>query len=332
VIRAAVVGVGAIGMRHAIIYKDDPLSELVAVCDAVKEKADAAAERLGIRAHYSVEEMLDAEEVDLVGVCTSGQDSGGDHYEPTMQAFAAGKMVLGEKPISDDVAEAREMVATAREKDLRYGINLNHRFSPMAARARQWCDEGRLGDLLFCRMSLWIRNPREDEYIHIRALHPHSLDVMRYFCGPATRVQAFFSRAPGRKCWSNISVNIEFAGGALGHLMGSYDMAFQHGIERCEVGGTKARFVLDNVIEDLSLYPHDSDERSAVHMSIFGAPTRFDDTMGLRIHRFLEQVAAGAVPEEIEGSGADGLAVQEIIEAAIQSHENGNCAVEVQNG
>jgi len=320
------------GLRHATVYKDDPLSELVAVCDAVEERAAAAAERFGVPAYRSLEEMLAAEEIDLVGVCTSGQESGGDHYEPTMQAFAAGKMVLGEKPISNSVAAAREMVATAREKGLHYGINLNHRFSPQAARAKAWCEEGRLGDLLFCNMSLWIRNPRDDPYLHIRALHPHSLDVMRYYCGPARRVQAFFAKAPGRQGFSTISVNIEFAGGTLGHLCGSYDMAFQHGIERCEVGGTKARFVLENIFEDLILYPHDTDERIHIHNSIFSPFTSFEDTHKLRIHRFLEQVTKGAAPEDIEGSGADGLAVQEIIEAAITSHENGNCAVEVENG
>ncbi|MBC7288175.1 MAG: Gfo/Idh/MocA family oxidoreductase [Armatimonadetes bacterium] len=182
-IRVAVVGMGPIGNRHADIYKADALSELVAVCDIIKERADAAAERLGVKAYYSVDDLLSNEEVDLVGVCTSGVENGGDHYEPTMKAFEAGKMVLGEKPISNNIEEAREMVATARQKGLHYGINLNHRFGPPAAVAKRWIAEGRIGDLLFCNMALWIRNTRDDpQYFHIRALHPHSIDVMRYFC------------------------------------------------------------------------------------------------------------------------------------------------------
>jgi predicted dehydrogenase len=331
-IRVGVVGMGNIGKLHAAVYRDDPLSELVAVCDAVAEKAEAAARAFGVRAYTSLQEMLDREEIDLVGVCTGGIESGSDHYEPTMQAFAAGKMVLGEKPICNDIERARQMVAAAREKNLHYGINLNHRFSPLAVRAKQWCQEGRLGDLLFCNMALWVTNPRDDPYFHIRVLHPHSIDVMRYFCGPVRRVQAFFSKAPGRQGWSTVSVNLEFENGALGHLCGSYDMPFAHGIERCEVAGTKGRFVIDNVIEDLTFYPHGSDERIHVHMSIFSGVTHFNDTFKLRIHRFLEQVTQGAKPEEIEGSGAEALAAQEIIEAAIRSHENGNCAVEVGGG
>lgn len=331
-IRVGVVGMGGIGNRHAEIYKADPLSELVAVCDVVKDKADAAAQRFGVKAYYSVQDMLDNEDIDLVGVCTAGVENGSDHYEPTMQAFEAGKMVLGEKPISNNIEEAREMVATARDKGICYGINLNHRFGPPAALAKEWVDEGRLGTILFCNMALWIRNPKDDpQYFHIRALHPHSIDVMRYFCGPVKRVQAFFTKAPGRNSWSTISVNFEFESGAVGHLTGSYDMTVIHPMERCEVAGTKARLVLDNVFEDLILYPHDSLERTHVHNSIFGDVTSFNDTFRIRIHRFLEQVSEGARPEDIEASGADGLAAQEIIEAAIASHENGNIAVETPN-
>ena len=46
-----------------------------------------------------------------------------------------------------------------------------------------------------------------------------------------------------------------------------------------------------------------------------------------RLHRWLEQVSAGVLRKELEASGAEGLAVQEIIEAAIRSHESGKAEV-----
>ncbi|MCJ7751083.1 MAG: gfo/Idh/MocA family oxidoreductase, partial [Armatimonadetes bacterium] len=39
---------GGIGNPHANCYRNDSLAELVAVCDVVKEKADAAAEQHGV--------------------------------------------------------------------------------------------------------------------------------------------------------------------------------------------------------------------------------------------------------------------------------------------
>ena len=70
---------------------------------------------------------------------------------------------------------------------------------------------GRLGELNIVNMTMWINNPNESSpYFHMRALHPHSIDVMQYFCGDVKRVQAFFKRGKGRKIWSNVQVNMQF--------------------------------------------------------------------------------------------------------------------------
>ena len=51
-IKVGVVGVGNIGSIHADVYKNNPKAELVAVCDIVKDKADAAAKKFGGKAFY----------------------------------------------------------------------------------------------------------------------------------------------------------------------------------------------------------------------------------------------------------------------------------------
>ncbi len=328
-LRVGVVGVRGIGNTHADVYKHDPLSELVAVCDLDRARADESAGRWGVRAHYSVAEMLAAEELDLVSVATGGPENGGWHYEPVMECLAAGKHVLCEKPISNNIEHARDMVRTAREKGVYFGINLNHRFVPPAARARKWIDEGRLGSLLLINMTMWIDNPNETSpWFHLKALHPHSVDIMRFFCGDVKRVQAFANHAPKpdgteRICWSNAQVNMEFANGVVGHLTGSYDAAPRHNLERCEVMGTEGRFVLDNCFEELTFYPRRGDELTVIRNSIMGGVMGFNATFTNRLHRFLEQIHAGVPRAEVEASGEEGLAVQEIIEAAIRSIQNG---------
>ena len=57
-LKCAVVGMGGIGNTHATCYKENPLAELVAVCDIQKARADAAAEKFGVPAFYSLDEML----------------------------------------------------------------------------------------------------------------------------------------------------------------------------------------------------------------------------------------------------------------------------------
>jgi predicted dehydrogenase len=161
----------------------------------------------------------------------------------------------------------------------------------------------------------------------MRALHPHSIDVMRTFGGPIVKVQAFMHKGPGRAIWSNASVNVQFASGAVGHLMGSYDAANQHPIERCEVAGSKGRFVIENVFQRLEFFPRNSPDRLVVENPIMGGMGGFDDTFRNRINTFVAQVQAGG---PLDASGEDGLAAQEVIEAAIRSWEHGT--VEEVNG
>jgi predicted dehydrogenase len=184
-LNVAVVGLGNIGNTHARIYQQHPNCNLVAVCDIIKERADKAAEKHQTRAFYSIQELLASGlQLDAASVCSAGVENGGDHYQPTMELLEAGIPVLGEKPISNEISKAKEMVALAKAKKLRYGVNLNHRFTPAALQAKEWVEQGRLGELNIINMTMWINNPNESSpHFHMRALHPHSLDVMRYFCG-----------------------------------------------------------------------------------------------------------------------------------------------------
>ena len=322
-IRACVIGLGPIGNRHASLLKNDPLAELVGVCDIIRERADAAAAKYSAPAFYHVEQMLRSLAPDLCIVATGGEEYGSDHYLPTMQALEAGCHVLGEKPISNRIDQAEEMVAKAREKGLCYGINLNHRFTPAAYLAKRWQNEGRLGHLLFINMSMWIMNPRESSpYFQIKALHPHTVDIMRHFCGDIEAVQCFATKAPGRKIWSTATFNMRFKNGVVGTLTGSYDIERGHPMERCEVAGVKGRFVIEDMYREVTLYPAGDLEKRVYSNPVFGGMRDFEETFLNRQHRFLEQLTQSAKPKEIDGSGADGLAAQKVLAAAIESLEN----------
>ncbi len=184
------------------------------------------------------------------------------------------------------------MVALAQARNLRYGINLNHRFTPAALRAREWVDSGRLGELNIINMTMWINNPNESSpHFHMRALHPHSLDVMRYFAGDVTRVQAFFKKGKGRKIWSNVQVNLLFANGIIGHLTGSYDAGGSYGLETLEVVGSDGRFVLREACQHLEFYPRFSMERETY--DFLGGMMAFPETFQSRITRWIEQNREG---------------------------------------
>lgn len=322
-LRVAVIGMGPIGNLHARVYQNDPLAQLVGVCDKDRERADAAAGKYSVAEFYDAAQMLAALKPNVVSVTTGGYEYGSDHYEPTMQAIAAGCHVLGEKPISNEISKAEEMVRAAREKGVCYGINLNHRFTDAARLAKKWVDEGRLGHLLFVNMSMWIKNPAESSpYFQIKALHPHTVDVMRYYCGDVEAVQCFATKAPGRSIWSTAHFSMKFKNGVVGGLTGSYDIERGHPMERCEVAGTKGRFVLDDMWRELTLYPGGNLEKMVYTNPVFGGHRDFEQTFANRVHRFLEQVSEGVSPEQIDGSGEEGLKAQKVLQAAIESLEN----------
>ncbi|UUZ96420.1 hypothetical protein LJK87_20195 [Paenibacillus sp. P25] len=116
---------------------------------------------------------------------------------------------------------------------------------------------------------------------------------------------------------------MQFDSGAVGHLTGSYDMSMLHPIEWCEAAGSEGRLIIENVYESITYYPHRSEEMTVFRNPIMRGMEGFDDTFNRRLERFIEQVKNGTPPEDIEASGADALAAQEVIEAAIESQQSG---------
>ncbi|MGB7156591.1 MAG: Gfo/Idh/MocA family oxidoreductase [Tepidisphaeraceae bacterium] len=329
-----IVGLGNIGNTHAGVYtkmKDDV--RLVAVCDILKDRADKAAEKYASKPFYSVDELLQSGlKLDAVSVATAGKENGGDHFEPTMQLLRAGIPVLGEKPISNELPKAEQMVALAKEKRLPYGVNLNHRFTPAARKAKEWLDQSRCGEINMINMLMWINNPNETSpHFHMRALHPHSIDVMRYFCGDVKRVHAFMKRGAGRQGWSNAHVNMQFESGVIGHLMGSYDgggPGHQWGLERCEIVGQDARIVITDACELLEFQP-----RKAIGSESYkflGNMRSFNDTFESRITAWVNDLKNGTSYDRVDAKAEDALAAQRVIEAAIESWESGS-VVELKN-
>jgi predicted dehydrogenase len=94
-------------------------------------------------------------------------------------------------------------------------------------------------------------------------------------------------------------------------------------MERCEVAGVKGRFIIDDMYREATLYPAGDTVKQVYTNPLFGGMRSFDDTFRNRITRFVEQVLAGDPPGAIDGSGADGLACQKVLAAAIESIRTG---------
>lgn len=349
-LKVAVVGLGGIGNRHLACYAQEPLAQVVAVCDVVKEKAEKAAETYGIKAYSTVGEMLAAHpDLDIVDVTTGGHENGSWHYEPVMEALSQGKHVLVEKPLSNDIHEAREMVAKADEMGVYFGCNLNHYFTPPAEAAKARIASGELGEIRYALMKMGFSGgealyggPTRDTrykdypYFHVKAFLTHPFSVMRYLCGDITHLQAFFGRpgfrqAAGENLLSHTSIHVKFDNDATGYLL-SHRGDTPTGLGgwwSIEVGGTKGTLCIENCIEKVTFW-------EAARVGLGEEPPStveetgikdFNETFPRRIRAFLEDVANGVPRDALRGSGRDALAALEYTFAAIESYEQGGVLV-----
>ena len=353
-LKVGIVGMHGIGYSHADPYVNDALADFVAVCDVVKARADSAAEKYGVKAYYSLEAMLDGEDLDIVDVSTGGLENGSWHCEPALEAMEAGKNVLVEKPLSSEIDQARLMVALASAQDVYLGCNLNHYFTPPAERAKQYMTDGEVGELVYClcKMGFQGGDPgqytapgslkvKDYPYFHLKAFLSHPLSVMRHFCGEVTHVQAFlnrpgFRRTAGDLLLSTASVHLKFANDCVGYMLSqrgdtSYGLG---GWWSVEVGGTKGTFCVENCIEKVTYWqamdPRGPGKPSYVAPDAAGAAVvtdtgthDFGQSFPHRIHAFLEDITNGVPKYQLRGSGRDALAVLEQTFAIIESYELG---------
>jgi len=361
-LKVGVVGVNGIGKTHAQSHAENSLADLVAVCDVVKSRADETAAIHGVKAYYRLADMLDAHpDLDIVDVATGGNENGGWHFEPTMEALAAGKHVLVEKPISNDIEEAREMVAFAEEQDRYLGCNLNHFFTEPAAAAKELMAQGKLGEQVYCLHRMGFvggeysyggagNNPNSVgfPYFHVKAFLAHPFSIMRHFCGDIVQIQAFMGRPSYRKksgdpMVSINSIHVLFESGAVGYLFSQRGDATMGlgGWWSVEVGGTRGTFCIENCVEKLTFHAAPGSEGAADpgKLSLGQAPapvvtntgkTDFGITFPNRIHAFLEDVGNGVPKHMLRASGRDALATLEYTWAAIESYENGGVLVRPQ--
>ncbi|GAA5028799.1 Gfo/Idh/MocA family protein [Actinopolymorpha pittospori] len=144
--KIAVVGCGGISRVHLSAYTAHPERvEVVAACDPLPERTAWARETYGIeRTYSSVAEMVDAGGWDVAVVCTPSSV----RKDALAELARAGKHILVEKPLSDNVDDAREIVETCEKAGVILAVNQNFRDQYSFGIARKLIEDGRIGEVL----------------------------------------------------------------------------------------------------------------------------------------------------------------------------------------
>jgi predicted dehydrogenase len=142
--RFALVGAGVIGKHHGLVMSQlADRVELVAVVDLELGRAAELAGKRGGRPYRSLTEALAAEEIDVVVVCTPT----GRHGEVAIEALAAGKHVIVEKPAEITVVRTDEIIAARQKAGKLVAVISQHRFDPATETTLAAIGRGELGRL-----------------------------------------------------------------------------------------------------------------------------------------------------------------------------------------
>ena len=126
-IKVAVLGVGSLGQNHARIYKDlhqKGQIELIGVFDTNHEQAKSIAAKYGTIALNSLEEAASADALSIVTPTIT-------HHQLAKSLLEKGKHLLIEKPMTDNVNEAAELVNLAKLQDCVLQVGHIERFNPV---------------------------------------------------------------------------------------------------------------------------------------------------------------------------------------------------------
>jgi predicted dehydrogenase len=226
-VKIGVVGVGTFGINHLRAFAQtgrEGVAQVVAAADLNAARLAEMARQFGFRPYADYREMLEREELDAISVVTPDFA----HRQVTLDALAAGKHVLVEKPLDVTVEGCEEMVAVAKQAGLLLQVDFHKRYDPYHLELERLVREGNLGQVLYgyCHMEDRIEVPRDwfpqwaPKSSPVWFLGVHFYDLVRWVI--KADAKSVFARGQKRKLaglgidtYDSVQAQVEFANGAV---------------------------------------------------------------------------------------------------------------------
>lgn len=230
--KVALAGCGRISKNHIdsiLKLKEEGIAELVACCDIIPERVQAASQKIGkdcgVYTDYS--EMLKETDADLISICTPS----GLHPYQAIEAAKAGKNILSEKPQGCCLDACDKAIEAAEKAGVKYMVVKQNRFNPSIQLLRKAFEKGRFGKTYMILANvLWTRPQDYYDMAKWRGTYEldggclsnqasHYVDLVQWFGGDFIDVSAQHSTQKIKmEAEDTISVAIKFAAGAIGNI------------------------------------------------------------------------------------------------------------------
>lgn len=223
--RVGIVGVGGMGSTHAAAWKATP-AEIAGFVATTEAHAQPLADQYGALVYPDLAAML--ADVDVVDICTPTHL----HHDMVMQAAAAGRHVVCEKPLARTVAEGQAMIRRCQQAGVRLFVAHVVRFFPEYAGAKQAVDAGQVGDVAVVRVKRDVFRPRKarDNWFlefeksggMILDLMIHDFDYARWIAGDVATVFCKHIGNPDISPGDHGLAILTHRSGAITHVEGSW--------------------------------------------------------------------------------------------------------------
>ena len=338
-VRVVLVGLGVRGGVWAAICAEAPGVALVGFVDQDRSAAESVSEE---SAYYEdVASALEECRADAVVIATPPET----HYAIGKAALAAGKHVLCEKPLSENMDEVVDLVITAEARGVQLLVGMNFRYLSTSQRIRQYVKSGELGALSYAQFSyLRHRDGRRSDLndYPLTMSHPmlfeqsiHHFDLLRYCYGLEVESLVADSFRPAWSSYENdccVSVLFRFESGLRVNYQGTWTAAWNKMSFDWRSEFASGALVQRSQFDDLLRVDFDpelgllgrrfksAEESEKPRAEDLPPCIPFvDDT------RLLLQEFVGAIRGELEPTttGRDHLKSLSIVQAAIESNESG---------
>ncbi len=337
-LKVGIIGCGAIIAQYLANFRKLDQIELVAVADLDPARAQAVADGYeGVRA-VSVDELLVADDVELVLNLTIPAA----HVAVALKAIAAGKGVYGEKPLAATTAEARQVLDAAREAGVAVGCAPDTVLGTGIQTARKAIDDGLIGAPISASATMvtpgherWHPNP--DFYYQpgggpLLDMGPYYVTALVTLLGPVTSVIGAASHTrnertigSGPRRGEKVPVDIDshvtgvlvHASGALSTLFMSFD-AVKTKSPNIEIHGERGSLVVpdpNHFDGDVQLFSLGAEDWESLPVSA----GYVDAGRGFGIAD-LASTPAGAEPR---AGGAMAFHALEVMESVLESARTG---------
>jgi UDP-N-acetylglucosamine 3-dehydrogenase len=249
-LRAAVIGVGAMGGNHVRVYSEMDDTELVAVADVNEKTAKNATEHIKCNVYGDHKKLLKEEDIDLVSISVPTKY----HKEVALNCIELGIPTLVEKPIADTVDNAREMIQRAEKNNTKLMVGHIERFNPAVIELKRRLDRNELGrifEISATRIGPFPNRIRDVGVVIDLAVH--DIDIMRYLTGSEVkRLYAETEHKIHTKHEDLLSGLIKFKNNVIGVM--SVNWLTPEKIREISITGERGMFLVRYLTQELYFY------------------------------------------------------------------------------